>query len=984
VARFTDDELRRLKEGTDLAALVRASGVDLKQVGHDLRGRCPFHEDDGPSLVVTPSKNLWHCLGACQVGGSAIDWVMKSQAVSFRHAVEILRSKVAGEPLGPVGGVRSVREQRAGVRSSVKRLPAPVTMDADDQKLLGQVVGYYHDTLLKSPEALQYLKSRGLESSELVTRFKLGYSNRTIGYRLPDKNRQAGAEVRTRLAKLGIFRESGHEHLAGSLTIPILDEHGNVQGLYGRKIHDNLREGTPKHLYLPGPHRGVWNVEALAASKEIVLCEALIDAMTFWCAGYRAVTTSYGVSGFTPDLLEAFRKHGTRKILIAYDRDDAGDQAAEKLSPKLAEIGIDVYRVLFPKGLDANAYARKVTPASESLGVALRSAAFVVKGKRPGPPDPPGPPRAENPSPAAPAAAAEAPAPLHAPDPVPPSAASSLLRVEGDQADLVLGDRHYRVRGLTKNLAYDVMRVNVRVSCDERYHVDTVDLLSARQRAVYIKQASDELGLKADVVKKDLGKLLLELEIFQEKRIKETLAPKEKTVQLSEAEKAEAIAFLRDPALLDRIVGDFERVGLVGERTNKLVGYLAAVSRKLEDPLALLIQSNSAAGKSTLMDAVLSMMPEEEVERYTAMTGQSLYYMADSSLKHKILSIAEAEGALRAGYAIKMLQSEGRISIATTVKNPETGDLQTKRHEVEGPVAVLLTTTSSSVDEELQNRAVVLTVDEDRGQTRAIHERQRRAQTLEGMLARADRAAVLRLHQNAQRLLKPILVTNPYADRLTFIDSKLRTRRDHVKYLTLIRTLALLHQYQRPLQSVEHHGKTLTYIEATLSDVEVANRLAAEVLGRSLDELAPQTRRLLLLTDELVRRRAADLKLDREDYRFSRRDLRDYTRWGDTQLRTHLERLVELEYVLVHRGGRGQSFVYELLWDGQGKDGRPFLVGLLDPAALRYNSEIAGKNGRPAAPSRPGSGPPAGGVREAENGSGAPLEGNGSEIPVRA
>jgi DNA primase len=69
VGRFTDEEIRRLKERADLVALVRASGVELKSVGADLRGRCPFHEDQGPSLVVTPSKNLWHCLGACQVGG---------------------------------------------------------------------------------------------------------------------------------------------------------------------------------------------------------------------------------------------------------------------------------------------------------------------------------------------------------------------------------------------------------------------------------------------------------------------------------------------------------------------------------------------------------------------------------------------------------------------------------------------------------------------------------------------------------------------------------------------------------------------------------------------------------------------------------------------------------------------------------------------------------------------------------------------------
>jgi DNA primase catalytic core len=957
--RYTEDELRRLKEETDLARLVRAAGVDLKPIGQDLRGRCPFHDDNGPSLVVTPSKGLWNCLGACGKGGTAIDWVMKAQGVSFRHAVELLRSRIAAEPSVP--GEAKV--------STVRRLPAPVSLDADDRKLLGQVIDYYHETLKSTTEATAYLAFRGLVSSEMVDRFKLGYANRTLGLRLPHKNRKAGGELRSRLVKIGIYRETGHEHFSGSLVIPILDEGRNVLGAYGRKVVTNLNADIPRHLYLPGPHRGVWNVEALQGSKEIILCEALIDALTFWCAGFRNVTSSYGVHGFTKDHLEAFKRHGTERILIAYDRDDAGDRATAELAPELAGAGIDVARILFPRGMDANEYAKKVTPAAESLGVAIRGAQFVAKGKRAA--LPPVAPPASPPAPEEPAAM-PAEASAESSEAVSPLAASSVpeIKLDGDQADLVLGDRHYRVRGLSRNLSYDQMRINVRVSREEKYHVDTFDLLSARQRVLYIKQAADELALKPEAIKKDLGKLLFELEALQERRIKETLEPKAKTVQLKEEEKSEALELLRDPKLLSRIVLDFDRIGLVGEATNKLVGYLAATSRKMEEPLALLIQSSSAAGKSTLMDAVLSLMPEEDVERYTAMTGQSLYYMADSSLKHKILSIAEAEGAARAGYAIKMLQSEGKISIATTVKDPETGDLKTKKHEVEGPVAVLLTTTAAQIDDELQNRAIVLTVDEDREQTRAIHERQRRAQTLEGMLARQDRAQVLRVHQNAQRLLRPLLVANPFAQRLTFLDTKLRTRRDHVKYLTLIRAIAFLHQYQRPVREAHHHGKTIPYIEATLADVRMANDLAAEVLGRSLDELAPQTRRLLLQAHGMVTRRCRDLKLDREDYRFSRRDLREEVRWGDTQLRIHLERLVELEYVLVHRGGRGQSFVYELLWDGEGQDGRPFLVGLLDPAGLGhdYNSEFAGENARFAGSSRGLRGPVAGGSRSTENG----------------
>jgi len=109
-------------------------------------------------------------------------------------------------------------------------------------------------------------------------------------------------------------------------------------------------------------------------------------------------------------------------------------------------------------------------------------------------------------------------------------------------------------------------------------------------------------------------------------------------------------------------------------------------------------------------------------------------------------------------------------------------------------------------------------------------------------------AEIRKLHHNAQRLLRPIKVVNPYAEGLTFLDDKTRTRRDHRKYLALIRAIALLHQHQRPIRRLERPGaEPLDYIEASLDDIAAANTLAHAVLGTTLDELPPQTRRLLHL-----------------------------------------------------------------------------------------------------------------------------------------
>lgn len=296
--------------------------------------------------------------------------------------------------------------------------------------------------------------------------------------------------------------------------------------------------------------------------------------------------------------------------------------------------------------------------------------------------------------------------------------------------------------------------------------------------------------------------------------------------------------------------------------------------------------------------------------------------------------------------------------MASTGKDATTGLLTTHEYKVEGPVMLFLTTTAIDIDEELLNRCVVLTVNESREQTRAIHAVQRKRQTLEGLLADEERDAILTLHRNAQRLLQPLKVVNPYADRLTFLDDKTRTRRDHMKYLSLIRAITFLHQYQRTIHTVQHRGKAVRYIEVTTDDIATANRLAHEVLGRTLDELPPQTRKLLSAVHGWVKTEAERLSMKPADLRFSRRLVRELTGWGDTQLKIHLARLTELEYILAHRVTRGQGLEYELVYNGEGDAGGRFVMGLADmaqldgKAALPYDAQRSGVNGERSAPGR--------------------------------
>jgi hypothetical protein len=843
--------------------------------------------------------------------------------VSFRHAYELLAE--GGKSAFSTAG------HALKSRATIPRLNNPFDPSASDADLLAQVIDYYHERLFKNPAALDYLRKRGLDNEEVLRRFKIGFADRSLGLRLPEKSRKAGRQMRGRLQALGLIRESGHEHFNGSIVVPIPDATGRISQIYGRKITPNLRKGTPRHLYLPGQRQGIWNADAFESS-ELILCEAPIDALTFVSNGFADTTFIHGPQGFTQELFDALIKHHVRRIRIAYDNDKEGNLAAERDAQRLASAGIEVFRIRFPRGMDANAYALKFKPASPSLQGVIGSAQWLG-----GSPHVPSLGVSDDGSTASPdpveAAEEKTPKPENPLHPVRSVKETPALLHKGEYHFLGLGSREYRVGGFEKNNSLDVMKITLRIRNDEDFHLDSIDLARDTERRRFIERAHEETRLEKALIKRDMGKLLLALEDAQMERLNAALKPETGNVKpdIPEDERREALEFLRSPDLTRAICDGFDNCGLVGEETNRLAAYLACTSRKLARPLAVIVQSTSAAGKSTLMDSVLAMFPAEEQVKYSAMTGQSLYYLGEKSLTHRILAIAEEEGAVRAGYALKLLQSEGELIIASTGKDPHTGRMETQEYRVEGPVMIFLTTTSIDIDEELQNRCLTLSVDESRPQTRRIHELQRKARTLDGLRLKKERQRVLTLMQNAQRLLEPLEVVNPYADLLTFTAERTRTRRDHEKYLTLIDAVALLHQHQRPRKKLECGTQ---YIEATLADIELANALAPELFSRSLDELPPQTRLLLGTIKQLVRERCESDACDQRFVLFTRKDLRERNGWSYSQVKRHLERLQELEYICVRHGRMGMTHSYGLLVDAAESDA-PGYIGLIDPGQLK-------------------------------------------------
>ena len=877
-------EIERVKRAHELVGFIRSRGISLTRRGKQLAGLCPFHNDHEASFFVDTKKQLWNCLGACHEGGDVYRFVMKADGVDFREA-----------------------HRRLGGHEAESKC-----VMVEDQQWLERAVDHYHARLLATPAAQDYLRSRGITATEFVTSFRVGYADGTLAEKLPAEGRRA-------LRRVGVLSGSGHELMRGCVLFPLLAaggaNSGHVVDLYGRSLERR------RHLYLPGERRGVFNPQGARNTEEVIITESVIDAAALWSAGLRNVIPVYGVTGLTGEIMAHLVECRVRRVVLMLDADDAGRAAAIEMAQRLAAVNIETRLVELPAKDAAEFIAggglvdelRMLISGSAAIASPDASAARAVRAEASGA----------------------------------TALAGALVQLEtsNDGAMLFASDgREYRVRGLSP-VGLERLRVNVRLSVMDqatngneqtamtRFHLDTIDLYQARARLLFAQSAAKLFGVSEQQVSVDLLRLIEKLEAARLAMRKNGDEQNQHEAPMTPAEREAALHYLQDPKLTERIVEDFRKCGLVGERATVLTAYLAAVSRKLSEPLAVLIVARSGAGKSALQDALCAFVPPEEAVRVTRLTGQALFYKDPYSLQRKVLLIAEDEGAAQAVYSLRTLASDQRLSIAATRTDPQSGKLHTEHYEVYGPVVIVLTTTSPEVfDEETRSRFVQLTMDESAAQTRAILERQRRSFTLEGVLERATAEAVQRLHHNAQRLLQPLAVVNPYVEQLTYPSDRLMHRREQKKYLALINAIALLHQQQREVKRAARGDVELEYVEVTIDDIALANELAQDVLARGLDELAAPVRGLYDELRKLCVQRAEEMNCQPDAVLLSRREIREATGWSDWQVRSYCRQLVEMEYLYATINGNGRPCVYSLARAEE--NGGAGLRGLTDVAEL--------------------------------------------------
>lgn len=652
-------------------------------------------------------------------------------------------------------------------------------------------------------------------------------------------------ETLNKLKRIGILDENLNEVLNDCLIVPVRSEGKTFSSLAGISLSDG------KERYLPGDEV-LFNIDSLKASREIYLTDSLLNALLLYSIGLRETTSVIGDS-FDDKCLKLFEKYQTKSITLLVDKNKL-----QRFSKKIKSQGIAVGFIdIEPKSL------------SRLVLEGLKKDYCLTLVKEPK---------------------------LDMAEPV--------IEERGEEIFYELEDRKYRIRRLDP-FRLDCLRVNIKATHQALWHLDTIDLYAARQRTNFIKQARKLIRLDQGFLYQDLLRITDDLEDRQAKII---LEKKEKDREISNLEKEEALKFLKSDNITVEILKDFSNLGIVGEEANILLGYLALTSRKLEHPLSILLFGSPSSGKDSLKDTLLDAIPEEDLERFTRLSPQVLFYRDELSLKNRVL-VVDDEGSLKDLRSILLsLQNKG-LSYSATHKSPETGKLKSHDYKVKGPVSIFLSVSDMKPLKELLSHFLLLKVDESVTQTERILLKQRQDETLDGILRDKRRRLIERKHRNAQRLLKPYIIVNPHAKELEYKGINADARNLQPQYFSLIKAVCLLRQYHKDVKRFEDTGDE--YVEVDPIDIEIANRLMSELIKMRYP-LQDESLNALKDINELAEEKASVHKTSKDEITFTHRELKVFSHLSAHKARVIIEELVAAGRIERVSGKNGETMKYRL------------------------------------------------------------------------
>ncbi len=267
------------------------------------------------------------------------------------------------ENINNVSVIRRVVSEPNNIQGS---LAFDETIDKD-RPLIEQVVNYYSETLLSSPRALEFLHSRGIYNEEAISCFRLGFADRSLGLKLCELDKEEEGAARGTLQRIGLLKPSGHEFFRGSMVFPFLDESGLVVGAYGRRVTPKLKAYSVYYVHWLTNEAVFFNHRVIDYSKSVILCKTPVEALTWWCAGFKCAVSLIGSMSFSDSHLQALKRSRVKDLTIGFGSTQTEHIAVRSIASQVEKVGIHCRFIMYPLGMDANAFALSVEDPSGAL-----------------------------------------------------------------------------------------------------------------------------------------------------------------------------------------------------------------------------------------------------------------------------------------------------------------------------------------------------------------------------------------------------------------------------------------------------------------------------------------------------------------------------------------------------------------------------------------------------------------------------------------
>jgi DNA primase len=775
--------------------------------------------------------------------------------------------------------------------------------------VLTKIFSSFRNGMLRSQSGRQYAESRGLDPDLL----EVGYNSGQYHH-----NGKVSDHLLKRFVKYGLLKpgvKGGHQVFGKNcICFALRNQNKQVTGLYFRSIFDpNGNQDTAKpaspagrHFYLkdrqglyPGYPRlcSATDGQADPGIRKLILTEAIVDAATLLqieaISKEYGILALYGTNGLTEEHKQAIRNLGQlQEIILFFDGDQAGRAAVKKHAETLHRLSKNLsipWRISYvetPLGQDINSLytsqGREVFAellgSRKTLSFSSEPSFSLEKDNKSAPAD--GPDSADK---------------LYAINPY-------NLRYLGMEA-------RYSIRGGLRN-DMDSLRVSlvietIKPTSHYRKYRNKADLYENKQVEKIAREASDKLDLRADLVELDLNKLTDLLEQYRDvlfERGKDQA--RHPLVKTDPAMMARCREFLSGPDLTERLNRMISQAGVVGEETNRLFLFIIATSYKMPDTLHALIQGSTGSGKTHLLARISSLIPREDVKRFTRVTDSSFYNYGAYDLQNKLICLEDLDGMKEeAQLAFRELQSREMLSTSTTGQD-EKGNLRAYEKVVYGPIASLACTTRGEVYEDNMSRCFMIAVDESREQTQRVIRYQNKKAS--GQIDARQEQETARFLQNCIRLLQPCPVINPYADKVHLPEEAHKIRRLNELYQSFVKQVTLVHQFARKKDS---QGRLITAKE----DLQTAAEIMFDSILLKIDELDGSLRLFYERLKDYIKAMGGE---HYRTYTFSQREVRQALNLSKSQVQRYIYDLLSLEYIFLSGGHINKGYRYRVVyWD---------------------------------------------------------------------